>query len=99
MRPLTQRQHDILMFIRRTIGDTGRGPSIREIGKAMGMSSPNGVNDHLIAMEKKGVIERGVGMTRSIRKEASAKSNGEKARRWIRPGAWIANGLVGGARR
>ena len=55
---LTDRQDSILRFIIESIRDYGRPPTIAEIGEEFGITSTNGVNDHLIALEKKGYIER-----------------------------------------
>lgn len=55
---LTKRQQAILRFIVECIRDDGRPPTIAEIGDRFGLSSTNGVNDHLVALEKKGYIER-----------------------------------------
>jgi len=57
-RGLTDRQESILRFIIDSIRDYGRPPTIAEIGEEFGITSTNGVNDHLIALEKKGYIER-----------------------------------------
>ena len=57
-RGLTDRQESILRFIIESIRDYGRPPTIAEIGEEFGITSTNGVNDHLIALEKKGYIER-----------------------------------------
>lgn len=59
---ITAKQNKILMFIREKITDRGYPPSIREIGEAFGIVSPNGVMCHLKALEKKGFIERNKGM-------------------------------------
>lgn len=55
---LTKRQQAILRFVVECIRDYGRPPTIAEIGERFGLSSTNGVNDHLVALEKKGYIER-----------------------------------------
>jgi repressor LexA len=55
---LTPRQHDILKFIIESIRDHGYPPTIAEIGDRFGLVSTNGVNDHLLALERKGYIER-----------------------------------------
>lgn len=55
---LTQRQEAILRFIIESIRDAGYPPTIAEIGSEFGIASTNGVNDHLVALEKKGYIER-----------------------------------------
>lgn len=57
-RGLTDRQESILRFIIESIRDYGRPPTIAEMGEEFGITSTNGVNDHLIALEKKGYIER-----------------------------------------
>ena len=55
--PLTLRQQAVFDFIRRTIYLEQRPPSIREIGRHVGISSPNGVVGHLTALVKKGRLE------------------------------------------
>ena len=55
---LTKRQEAILRFIIESIRDYGYPPTIAEIGEEFGITSTNGVNDHLVALEKKGYIER-----------------------------------------
>lgn len=55
---LTKRQEAILRYIIESIRDLGYPPTIAEIGSQFGISSTNGVNDHLVALEKKGYIER-----------------------------------------
>ncbi len=55
---LTKRQRQILNFITKEIEKKGYPPSIREIGKRMGISSLRGVTIHLDALEKKGYIKR-----------------------------------------
>jgi repressor LexA len=57
-RELTRRQAAILQFIIESIRDLGYPPTIAEIGAAFDISSTNGVNDHLLALEKKGYIIR-----------------------------------------
>lgn len=55
---LTRRQQAILQFIIQCIRDHGMPPTIAEIGDKFGITSTNGVNDHLVALEKKGYITR-----------------------------------------
>lgn len=64
---LTKRQYEILEFVYRTINETSRPPTIREIGQEFSISSTKGVSDHLNALEKKGWIERTKGHARSIK--------------------------------
>jgi repressor LexA len=55
---LTERQREIYEFIRDKIESRGYGPTVREIGQAFDIRSPNGVMCHLKALEKKGLIKR-----------------------------------------
>src|SRR6266436_6042534 len=55
---LTERQKEIYDFIEEKIEGRGYGPTVREIGLAFGIKSPNGVMCHLKALEKKGLIIR-----------------------------------------
>jgi repressor LexA len=61
---LTDRQRQIYDFIKEKIESRGFGPTVREIGTAFDIKSPNGVMCHLNALVKKGLIHR---MTRSAR--------------------------------
>jgi repressor LexA len=65
---LSNRQREILEFIRTHIDQSGVVPSYREIGLAVGIGSTNGVSDHIKALERKGYLERGGhGSARNIR--------------------------------
>ncbi len=55
---LTERQREIYDFIKGKIESRGYGPTVREIGLAFEIRSPNGVMCHLKALEKKGLIIR-----------------------------------------
>lgn len=55
---LTVRQREVLDAIRDYQARRGYMPSIRELGKALGISSLRGVTIHLDAIEKKGYIQR-----------------------------------------
>src|SRR5262249_7092483 len=63
---LTARQREIYEFIREKIESRGYGPTVREIGEAFGIASPNGVMCHLNALVKKGLITRVEGKARAI---------------------------------
>jgi repressor LexA len=67
MRPLTERQAEILQFIRDTVEATGLPPTRAEISGALGFASANAAEDHLRALERKGVIELTSGIARGIR--------------------------------
>jgi repressor LexA len=61
---LTPRQAEAVAYIR--ANSHLYGPTIREIAAAMGISSVNGVQGHLDALEKKGVLRRKPGIARGI---------------------------------
>jgi repressor LexA len=65
-RALTARQRDILNFIEECIERDGFPPTVAEIGNRFGIKSSNGVNDHLVALDRKGYISRSQ-KARSIR--------------------------------
>jgi SOS-response transcriptional repressor LexA len=64
---LTGRQALVLAFVQTHTRDVGYPPTLREIGAHMGIRSTNGVNDHLVALERKGYIIRDSLKSRSIR--------------------------------
>jgi repressor LexA len=55
---LSVRQAQILDFIKQEVAEKGYPPTVREIGKAMGLSSPSTVHGHLAKLENKGYIRR-----------------------------------------
>lgn len=55
---LSPRQEEILNFIKSEIQRKGYPPSVREIGKAVGLSSSSTVHSHLTSLENKGYIRR-----------------------------------------
>jgi len=63
---LTKRQQAVLHYIVECIRDRECPPTIAEICGEFGIASTNGANDHLLALEKKGFIERS-SKARSIR--------------------------------
>ncbi len=65
--PLTDRQQEVLSYIRDSIVRHGYPPTLREIGEFLGIKSTNGVNDHLKALEKKGYLAREDLKSRALR--------------------------------
>jgi len=63
---LNSRQTAIFDFIKQEIKDKGYPPSVREIGEAIGLSSPSTVHMHLTALEKKGYIHRNKSKNRAL---------------------------------
>ncbi len=64
---MTTRQQMVLDFIKSSIDERGYPPTLREIGRHMGIRSTNGVNDHLRALERKGYLAREDMKSRAIR--------------------------------
>jgi repressor LexA len=67
MEELTDRQREILTYIRQHITENGYPPTVREIGSAFGIRSTNGVADHLKSLERKGYLARGSLKSRALR--------------------------------
>jgi len=65
-RELTERQRQILDYIRAEIHRRGFPPSVREIGEAVGLSSSSTVHSHLAALESKGLIRRDPSKPRAL---------------------------------
>lgn len=67
MTELTERQREVLDFIKTSTNNAGRPPTLREICIALGFKSTNAANDHLLALERKGYIARDPMVSRGIR--------------------------------
>jgi repressor LexA len=63
---ISDRQQQVLDFIRETVGDRGYPPSVREIGEALGLSSPSTVHSHLESLSRAGMIRRDPTKPRAI---------------------------------
>ena len=63
---LTQRQQQILDFIRGFVESEGMPPTRAELARAFGFKSPASAEEHLRALEKKGAITLS-GMARGLR--------------------------------
>jgi repressor LexA len=56
MEPLTTRQERVLRCVLDLHQRHGRMPTYREVGATLHISSPNGVRQHLLALERKGYL-------------------------------------------
>jgi repressor LexA len=63
---ITDRQRQILEHIDSTIRERGYPPSVREIGKAVGLTSPSTVHSHLNSLQKLGYLRRDPTKPRAI---------------------------------
>jgi repressor LexA len=64
---LTPRQAEILLFLQEFIDTTGMPPTRAEIARKLGFRSVNAAEEHLRALQRKGVIELIPGTSRGIR--------------------------------
>ncbi|MDH4118027.1 MAG: transcriptional repressor LexA [Acidimicrobiia bacterium] len=63
---LSERQQQVLDFIKEAVAARGYPPSVREIGEALGLSSPSTVHSHLSSLAKAGMIRRDPTKPRAI---------------------------------
>ncbi|HKG37190.1 MAG TPA: transcriptional repressor LexA [Solirubrobacterales bacterium] len=77
---LTKRQREIFDFIRRYAAKTGYPPTVREIGKAVGLHSSSTVHAHLANLEKAGLLRRDPSKPRALELLI------DKAKKAVRPG-------------
>lgn len=66
MQELTERQQQVLDFIKEQVKEKGYPPSVREIGAAVGLRSSSTVHGHLRRLERKGYIRRDPTKPRAI---------------------------------
>ncbi|VEH65879.1 LexA repressor [Rodentibacter pneumotropicus] len=67
MKPLTNRQQEVLDLLKRHLETTGMPPTRAEISRELGFKSPNAAEEHLKALARKGAIEIIAGASRGIR--------------------------------
>ena len=70
---LTPRQSQILELIQDFIEETGMPPTRAEIASELGFKSPNAAEEHLRALQRKGVLELVPGTSRGIRLKDSLR--------------------------
>ena len=63
---LTERQQQVLEYIRTTVEVRGYPPSVREIGEAVGLSSPSSVHAQLNSLVTAGMIKKDPSKPRAI---------------------------------
>ena len=90
VKDLTKRQKEIFDFIRRYGSKYGYPPTVREIGKAVGLHSSSTVHAHLANLEKVGLLRRDPTKPRAIELLV------DKAKRAIRPGLPLVGHVAAG---
>ena len=73
MRELTPRQRQILEMIQEFISETGMPPTRAEIAGELGFKSANAAEEHLRALQRKGVLELLPGASRGIQLKDSLR--------------------------
>jgi repressor LexA len=66
MKQLSSRQQQVLEYIKDMVAARGYPPSVREIGEALGLSSPSTVHSHLSALVRSGHLRRDPTKPRAI---------------------------------
>ncbi len=83
-RPLTYRQRQILAFIEAQTIERGFPPSVREIGEAVGLTSPSTVHSHLKTLSDRGYLRRDPTKPRAIEVTWDPNSGAPMERRPVR---------------
>jgi repressor LexA len=76
---LTKRQQEIFDFIRKYSAKYGYPPTVRDIGKAVGLASSSTVHAHLANLEKIGLLRRDPSKPRAIELLDRAMDNMDRA--------------------
>jgi SOS regulatory protein LexA len=73
MEDLTPRQRQVLKFIQDSLAEHGLPPTRAEIAEALGFKSPNAAEEHLRALQRKGVLDLRPGASRGIQLKDSLR--------------------------
>ncbi|MDM8085806.1 transcriptional repressor LexA [Cellulomonas cellasea] len=90
---LTPRQRLVLETVRAAVESRGYPPSMREIGDAVGLTSPSSVKHQLTSLERKGYLRRDPNRPRAI--EVVQRDDSRGVQRWAAPSAGGSVGSVG----
>ena len=78
---LTERQRQILDVIEASMNERGYPPSVREIGQAVGLTSPSTVHSHLATLQRTGHLRRDPTKPRAIEVRFDPTSGAARDRR------------------
>ncbi len=81
---LTARQRGILDMIETSMREQGYPPSVREIGEAVGLTSPSTVHSHLATLQRLGYLKRDPTKPRAIEVRFDPSSGAAIERRPVR---------------
>jgi repressor LexA len=90
---LTKRQQEIFDFIKRYSAKYGYPPTVRDIGKAVGLASSSTVHAHLANLEKIGLLRRDPSKPRAIELLDRATAG---VRSLVRPGLPLVGHVAAG---
>ena len=97
---LTKRQQEIFDFIKRYSAKYGYPPTVRDIGKAVGLASSSTVHAHLANLEKLGLLRRDPSKPRAIelldRMGGSVVDAVENVKSLVRPGLPVVGSVAAG---
>jgi repressor LexA len=101
---LTKRQQEIFEFIKRYSAKYGYPPTVRDIGRAVGLASSSTVHAHLANLEKLGLLRRDPSKPRAIelldrmREDVGGAvgSMAENVRNLVRPGLPLVGHVAAG---
>lgn len=101
---LTKRQQEIFDFIKRYSAKYGYPPTVRDIGKAVGLASSSTVHAHLSNLEKLGLLRRDPSKPRAIelldrvgeRVGESVQDAVENVKSLVRPGLPVVGSVAAG---
>ena len=91
---LTRRQQEIFDFIKRYSAKYGYPPTVRDIGKAVGLASSSTVHAHLANLERIGLLRRDPSKPRAIELRDRAAAG---VRGFVRPGLPLVGQVAAGA--
>jgi repressor LexA len=90
---LTKRQQEIFDFIKRYSGQYGYPPTVRDIGKAVGLASSSTVHAHLANLERIGLLRRDPSKPRAIELRDRAAAG---VRGFVNPGLPVVGQVAAG---
>jgi repressor LexA len=94
---LTKRQQEIFDFIKRYSAKYGYPPTVRDIGKAVGLASSSTVHAHLANLEKIGLLRRDPSKPRAIEMlDRAASTAASSVRSLVRPGLPLVGQVAAG---
>jgi repressor LexA len=92
---LTDRHREILDFIESSMRERGYPPSVREIGEAVGLTSPSTVHTHLATLQREGYLRRDPTKPRALEVRYDPVSGTAAERRPVRHVPLVGNVAAG----